>query len=690
MICAGLICLGMGPIPVDARSRSGSPHGRTVAPNTLSVQQYAVIDLSGAVSWSAVTQIAMSDAHQVAFEFGDADDPPQIVKTWSQGAVGDNQEIPHELFTDDGAVDHVLYLYGLRSSGELTGLDVQNQPVSPYDYLSTTAVKVKNGSPESIGLPTPYENKPGDPNQAKRVSLDLCFSENGYAIDGYYSRLTSGGTPFIPPYAAAAPFVSILTGGAKTIFFDPLTPENAVDTATYRFVRTRFKPTLLNDTGWAVGGIDEDDPTEARLWNGETLLEVGLDDEDFALGINNQGRLLMARYPAYDQIDGGKDHQGALWQDGSRTLLTDLLKGGALQKQIKNVMPLLISNDNTADDSFRIVTSVKDNGQDELVLWTDSKLPQSSARRWELSRMELPPGVDIQWDHLEVISSSGIIAAIGNPGPTSATPGADHALLLVPIGLRLFNGKTTDFDAAIVRKIIPAPENPHYADDKAEQDGDDILGERLPGKGRRFGVSYVCDIMVAAQAPIIPWLHYQWKRTIAKLGWNISKSSDGKSWNVKLREGKPPDTDDEGDSPLFSNNIPSVVKNEFYTYDDTGLRYDPTRPLPFGYDGEAKAGDYVYVEKAFVYKVRTSLDKTAWNYGDADWHEGVTMYVSQTALVKQVALTFLIQKDWRHVYNRANVGILYPKIDLEKVRGIVGGNLPINIEPGANDYPPIP
>ncbi len=696
-ICLGVIWLGAETTLLKAQSRitvrdlGASPSGQAITSNLLAVQNYAVIDISGAAASSSVVLMALNDAHEAAFTFGSSGIPPQIVKTWKGGVIGDAQTIPSPLTAS--ILDHVTALYFLCPNGDMRGNDVvdvslsapeptdPDDPDAPYPgrYIGQFALKVSGGVPSDVGLAGPYKNRRGDPGRTLDTTQLVGASAGSYLANGYYTRIDRGGgqAPFIPATNSGSS-VSILVGGKKTVLFDPLVPADFADTASYRFVRKRFGPAEINDVGWALGD---------KLWNDDDFVDIDLGNDNAAYGLTNEGRFLMGLWPG---INGTDDHAGGFWQDGKRTQFSDLIKTGPWSGQIKMITPLLISNEHAGDGAFQIVTSVKDNGADELVLWTSYKVPGTSSRQWELSRMEFPAGADIQWDHLEVISSSGIIAAIGNPGPTSATPGADHALLLVPIGLRLLNGKTTDFDGKVVKRIIPSPENPHYADDKAEQQGDDILGERPPGKGRRGGVSYISDIMVAAQAPAIPWLHYKWKRTIAKLGWNILRSDDGTSWNVKLREGKPPGTDDEGDSPLNSNNIPSLQRSEFYTYDDTGMRYDPSRPAPFGLDGEAKQGDYAYSEKLFTYEVLTSSDNPGWTYGDADWKEGVTMYVSQTGLVKQVALTFLITKDWKGIYNRVLAWKREPMINEAKVRGIVGGHLPINIESGANDYPPLP
>ncbi len=58
--------------------------------------------------------------------------------------------------------------------------------------------------------------------------------------------------------------------------------------------------------------------------------------------------------------------------------------------------------------------------------------------------MKLPDGVNIEWENLEVINSSGVIAAIGNGG---------HALLLVPVEIRDLKDLDDSNDDVLIKSL---------------------------------------------------------------------------------------------------------------------------------------------------------------------------------------------------------------------------------------------
>lgn len=424
-----LTCLALPAAPLFAQSKAGTAAGELVTLNLLPVQDYAVLDLSGPTSSQPVALISLNDNHQVAFVHGNAGEPPQVVKTWRQGVVNLVQTLPSVLTVD--LVDHTLHLSELRASGEMLGFEIRNrsleapEPTGPDDpqpgqYLGTNAVVVANGQPGGIGVPSPYRNE-HLVSGTRNVTTLYCVSATGYAMESIYTHLDRGEglPPYTPPFALPRDWMTVLVGGPKTVFFDPRVPADVPDTEGHRFVRTAFAPSDLNDVGWAVSD---------KLWNGQAFVDFNLGTDGFAYGLSNQGRLLTGRWPG---VNGTDDHAGAIWQAGTATRFTDLLAGGPWERQIKQVTPLLLSNDHPADGSFLAVTAVLNDGRDDLLLWKSLPLSPPPARRWQPARMRFPPGVNIVWDRLDGITPDGVIAAIGDAGT-----GADHALLLLPVTYR--------------------------------------------------------------------------------------------------------------------------------------------------------------------------------------------------------------------------------------------------------------
>lgn len=177
----------------------------------------------------------------------------------------------------------------------------------------------------------------------------------------------------------------------------------------------------------------------------------------------------------------GRALRGPSGSGGVNTRLDALLLGTSWEHQLGQITPLLVSNENVADVSYRVITALKDEGRDELVLWTNVQPPpppgqtQLPARRWGLARMQWPAGVNIRWEHLEVISASGVIAAIGNPGPTAA-PGEGRALLLVPV----FDNYFVDRDDALQpwdkRKPLRVGQPIYSGPDRGKPDGSTEAG----------------------------------------------------------------------------------------------------------------------------------------------------------------------------------------------------------------------
>jgi hypothetical protein len=62
-------------------------------------------------------------------------------------------------------------------------------------------------------------------------------------------------------------------------------------------------------------------------------------------------------------------------------------------------------------------------------------------------------------------------------------------MLLLPVSLGWINGQTQDFDGTTPTTVIPAPENPNYANDVAGAGGCTQSGVLPMGQGRPYPVT---------------------------------------------------------------------------------------------------------------------------------------------------------------------------------------------------------
>ena len=279
--------------------------------------------------------------------------------------------------------------------------------------------------------------------------------------------------------------------------------------------------------------------------------------------------------------------------------------------------------------------------------------------------------------------------------PPDAAPAApDDATPKKPgvagaIELRLLNGQTKDFDGTTPTTNIPAPENPHYADDIAAAGGLTNLGVCPLGQGRANSQNdaYTVITQAAAKVPNIPRMQYQWQRFITRRSWYIRKNTDGTRWLVNQRSSRGTTSPaDDATNTLAFNTTPTSSKREIYFADTSATVYAFQTDVP-GVGGLVKVGDYIHEEKAFTYKVRTSLDGT-------NWAEGARMDVAHVINVRYKdpgnAPVATAMRDWEGVPNlqggnQEKEGKVNPVIDEKKVRAIVGGGLPIDIDQHAND-----
>ena len=282
---------------------------------------------------------------------------------------------------------------------------------------------------------------------------------------------------------------------------------------------------------------------------------------------------------------------------------------------------------------------------------------------------------------------------------TAVSAQADNSEVPPAIQLKLLNGLTVDFDETTPTKIINKPENPAYDWQMAVSGNLDQLGPFPMGKGNiepsLVDRVYLSQIIVTAKemAPS-PGVQYKWERWIKRRSWRIRKITNAgtgaQSWEVMVRtsRGTAPAQQPNGVEelaagfPQLKNETPSATKKQFYCTDNTGDGY-------FGDDTLSNylhTGDYIYHEKAFIYKVLYKFTGNTWTVAAA-------LNVGQKITIRfkadgggsgHTAVT-----DWEPVPdlaggNSVTAATIDPTITEAKVRAIVGGTLPINIDSNAN------
>jgi hypothetical protein len=218
--------------------------------------------------------------------------------------------------------------------------------------------------------------------------------------------------------------------------------------------------------------------------------------------------------------------------------------------------------------------------------------------------------------------------------------------------------------------IVASPENEDYATEMASAGGVDTLGPLPMGQGRQDfpDQAYTCPIMVIGTVtPAVAVSQtFRWKRLISRRSWNIRKNAAGTGWNVTQRTRRGfPDDDTGGNS--FNDPTPSATR-KIYMYDCSAL-------VP-GNQAADRVGDFIYEEKDFTYRVDIEVRGT--------WHTCAEKHYGQAIKVRRIATTGTTATDWAGVENSFAELTLSATINEAKVRGIVGGALPITIDPGAN------
>ena len=227
-------------------------------------------------------------------------------------------------------------------------------------------------------------------------------------------------------------------------------------------------------------------------------------------------------------------------------------------------------------------------------------------------------------------------------------------------------------------RIEPAPENSAYEWCKAGAGGTDLLGA-LPmgdGRGEAPGAAYTSPVQVTAKIPVASNLTWRWKRTFYTRSWFIRNV--GGTWKVALRSklGSPNDLQPDGPSIDACDNTPSQTTGLIYTYDNSAV--GPAIPAPG--QPTLQVGEYVWQEKQFTYQVECN--------DGANWRKAGTLDVGQRIIAKRFQVTGNTgseAKDFQGVENINAIRVLDMQITVEKVRAIVGGTAPIEIDPSANN-----
>lgn len=289
-----------------------------------------------------------------------------------------------------------------------------------------------------------------------------------------------------------------------------------------------------------------------------------------------------------------------------------------------------------------------------------------------------PGGGTFAWS-----SDDSSIAAVAGTGDVVTVSGVAPAVTRITVSYNV-NGHTCSASVPVTAvrvvlelkntgKIVPTPENSTYAADKSAADGIDDLGALPMGKGRGDAPfknnSNISPLMVIGTvSPVAAvGLTYRWKRLINSRKWFIRKDPGADKWKVTQasRQGFP--SDDTG-SGVFNNPVPNANR-KIYIYDNSGS-FVPS-------DALNKIGDYIFHEKDFIYRVER--DRRGSSIICAEFHIG------QKIVTKRKAATGRVSDDWDGLENSTAVRTFTAQVTEAKVRAIVGGSWPIEIDAHAND-----
>ncbi len=288
-----------------------------------------------------------------------------------------------------------------------------------------------------------------------------------------------------------------------------------------------------------------------------------------------------------------------------------------------------------------------------------------------------PAGGTYSWQSsdtsIATVTGSGSTANVRGVAPGTATitvtynaPGCTPCTDTVNITV-----VKIDLELKDTGTIVAAPENEDYATEKTSAGEVDTLGALPMGQGRGDfpNQTYTCPIMVIGTVSPAAAVSqtFRWKRLLSRRSWNIRKNAAGTGWDVtqRSRRGFP---DDDTGADTFNDPTPSATR-KIYIYDCSAL-------MP-GNVAADKVGDFIYEEKDFTYRVDINVR--------GGWQTCAEKHYGQSIKVKRKATTGTTASDWDGVENSFAERTLSATITEAEVRGIVGGALPITIDPTANN-----
>ena len=420
-----LLCLWPVAGRLGAQSRAGSPEPdplKTIKPNLLPVQNYAVIDLGIVGSlFDGIGEdgaIALDDQGDAAFGhlsyYNGA-----IVRTLHDGVVSPSVTTP------PGEGDTKWNFTSLLPSGTIVGQYLPGENERGCLYVG--------GGPSGVEAPVPYlcDNADGafdfltdgydftylDAASPDGGSVSFSFSYDGITKPGGGICRTPE-LPFDDNFFAEA---QAITSHGVTYVFAADTPAFLTDSATTKYIRENVGFTRLTNQGWGVGYFDSGD-YPSFIWDGTQIITGGLGG--VARQVNDQGWCLT---------------NGGIWHKGETAAFTSFLAGTPWEHQLQKVLSYFLSNQNAADQRMYVVGTATDDGQPgEWVEWVGAPVSGTTtndvrAYSWQPYRMKLPTGFDLSMFSPCSVNSSGVIAAFG----ITVSTGDIHALLLVPVRITL-------------------------------------------------------------------------------------------------------------------------------------------------------------------------------------------------------------------------------------------------------------
>jgi hypothetical protein len=300
-------------------------------------------------------------------------------------------------------------------------------------------------------------------------------------------------------------------------------------------------------------------------------------------------------------------------------------------------------------------------GSDKIKLFSDSDMSDSlTTTTWQVDQM---PST-IYAEGVDGSDSSGDIELALAVQPSGTTqPATDQA-------------KATTISASLqlttTGTIPTAPENDAYNAEKAAA-GTDQLGALPMGQGRADmpGVAYVAPLVMVGtvnDAARTAGIKLRWQRTAQARYWSIQKSVDSSKWIV-LEQAKTgfPNPVDDTDSGKYNDPTPSAT-DKVYMYDNPGDRMSD-----YAFEN---VGDFSRAEISFVYQLQAQIGGV--------WKTIAQTTVGQVVVAQRKDFTGVVGNDWNGIENSVQIRTLNLQITEADVRALVGGNLPIQIDPNAN------